>query len=72
MKKLIMILMLYAFHSSAQTSKDTVRLDTTRVETINRFPVDTVEYNMPVAPLGDTTGIKLKHDDADPARRKRE
>jgi hypothetical protein len=54
----------------AQTPRDTVKVDTSHVEKINRMPMDTFNSKMPVAPLqGDTTRKgKNTGDDADPKR----
>ena len=55
----------------AQSGKDTVMLDTSGVEKINRVPVDTSHHTMPVAPLQRDTTVK-PHDDADPVRRRKD
>jgi hypothetical protein len=72
MKTIIFLLCIICCkYSYSQATKDTVRVDTTRVEKINRVTLDTNEHKMPVAPLQlDTSRSQLKHDDSDPVRRK--
>ncbi|MEP7168110.1 MAG: hypothetical protein ABI855_01945 [Bacteroidota bacterium] len=56
--------------SQAQINKkDTVMLDTTQVEKINKMPMDSTHYKMPVAPLTPKDSMYRKTgDDEDPKR----
>jgi len=52
---------------NAQTKKDTVMLDNTQVEKINKMPMDSTHKKMPVAPLyPKDTVIRKTGDDEDP------
>ena len=55
--------------SHAQVNKkDTVMLDSTQVEKIQKMPMDSMHHNMPIAPLKDTIMYRKSPDDADPKK----
>lgn len=69
MKKIILLIsaMFWLSACDAQTKKDTVMLDSTQVEKINKMPMDSTHEKMPVAPLYPKDSVIRKTgDDEDP------
>ena len=73
MKKIILALsalLIFNFSQAQVIEKDTVMLDSTQVEKINKMPMDSAIHTMPVAPLESDSIRRRSIDDADPKRPK--
>lgn len=69
MKTLILItgLVIFSIMSNAQViKKDTVMVDSSQAEKINKMPMDTGHYKMPVKPLPVDSAHRRDIDDIDP------
>lgn len=73
MKKLILLIsavLVFNLSHAQVNKKDTVMLDSTQVEKINKMPMDSAIHNMPVAPLESDSIRRNAIDDADPKKPK--
>jgi hypothetical protein len=70
--KLLIAFAWWICNCNAQTiKKDTVKVDSTQMEKINKMPMDSTKDNMMVVPLNNDTVIRHRSiDDADPKKPK--
>lgn len=73
MKKIILVIsgvLILNFSHAQVNEKDTVMLDSTHVEKINKMPMDSAIHTMPVAPLQSDSIRRNSIDDSDPKKPK--
>jgi hypothetical protein len=52
MRNILFALLLFAsFHLRAQSARDTIKVDSNKVEKIKKIPLDNTPHKMPVVPL---------------------